>query len=212
MVSATGSAAFAAEVEVAATVEVAAGSDAAGGVVVAALLPFPCDTILFIAATVLGPTMPYPAASLAVLTTPSRSWNRFTAASVAAPKYPVALPPSYMPGMARKLSCSALTSWPDIPFNNRRLKVSSARACGASAKRSSSRVKMVKNFFILNICLPVERGAGRGADKADRFDAVGFLQVPSPLRGKRAEVAGNRSGIEPERRELSLQGGNLGVF
>ena len=107
--------------------------------------------------------MPYPAASLAGLTTPSRSWSRFTAASVEAPKYPVALPPSYMPGILLKLSCRALTSEPDIPFHNERLKVSSARACGASVKRNNNRVKIVKNFFI---CLFIERGAGAGADKA----------------------------------------------
>jgi len=111
--------------------------------------------------------MPYPAASLAVLTTPSRSWSRFTAASVEAPKYPVALPPSYMPGILLKLSCRALTSEPDIPFHNERLKVSSAFACGANIKRNNRRVKIVKNFFM---CLFVERSAGAGSDKAYLFE------------------------------------------
>ena len=110
--------------------------------------------------------MPYPAASLIVLTTPSRTWSCFTAVSVEAPKYPV-VPASYMPGILLKLSCRALTSEPDIPFHNERLKVSSARACGASVKRNNNRVKIVKNFFM---CLFIERGACAGADKSDLFE------------------------------------------
>ena len=110
--------------------------------------------------------MPYPVASLIVLTTRSRSWSRFTAVSVEAPKYPV-VPASYMPGILLKLSCRALTSEPDIPFHNERLKVSSAFACGANIKRNNRRVKIVKNFFM---CLFVERSAGAGSDKAYLFE------------------------------------------
>ena len=55
-----------------------------------------------------GPTSPY-AGELAV-TSPAFSWKRFTAASVAGPKYPVTFPSGYIAGSFARICWSLVTS------------------------------------------------------------------------------------------------------